>query len=62
MTHLIRSVRNEDSRDIIFNIWINEYHFQVSPEDYSDLHKIEAHYTSTFRGSLTAFKENHNNK
>ena len=31
---------------LIFDIWINEYHFQVSPEDYPDLQTIEAHYTN----------------
>ena len=43
----IRNATDQDAHqiaDLIFNIWINEYHFQVSPEDYPDLQKIEAYY------------------
>lgn len=52
MTYLIRPAKNEDSKailDLIFNIWINEYQFQVSPEDYPDLHKTEDHYVNERR-------------
>ena len=57
MTYIIRPAKNEDSKDIldlIFNIWINEYQFQVSPEDYPDLHKIEDYYSSKGGGFWVA--------
>ncbi len=31
-------------REMIFNIWKNEYHFQIQENDYPDLYHIETHY------------------
>ena len=43
----IRTATDKDSKDIldlIFNIWINEYNFDVKKEDFPDLREIEASY------------------
>lgn len=32
--------------DLLFGIWIGEYHFHVKPEDFPDLHSVETHYTN----------------
>ncbi|MES2215559.1 MAG: GNAT family N-acetyltransferase [Pseudomonadota bacterium] len=44
---MIRAVRNKDAKDIqdlIFDIWHNEYGFDVKLEDVPDLEKIEEYY------------------
>lgn len=44
----IRAAVDEDSEQIltlIFDIWINEYHFDVKQEDFPDLHAIEKYYS-----------------
>lgn len=46
----IREATNKDSNlilDLIFDIWINEYHFGVKRENFPDLHDIEKHYTKS---------------
>lgn len=43
----IRTATDKDSKDIldlIFNIWINEYKFDVKREDFPDLREIETSY------------------
>jgi len=58
---IIREATNEDSQFIlhlIFNIWINEYHFQVKREDFPDLHEIENYYTKTDGLFLVASRNN----
>ncbi len=43
----IRKATNNNSVDItnlILNIWINEYHFDVNKDDAPDLQDIESHY------------------
>jgi len=44
----IREATNRDSNfilDLIFEIWINEYHFEVKKENFPDLNEIEKYYT-----------------
>ncbi len=44
----IREATNKDSgfiRDLIFEIWINEYHFDVNRQNFPDLNDIEKYYT-----------------
>lgn len=44
---IIREATNRDSGfiiNLIFDIWINEYHFEVKKEDFPDLQEIENYY------------------
>ncbi len=45
---IIREATNDDSAfilDLIFDIWVNEYHFDVKRENFPDLHDIEKYYS-----------------
>ncbi|HSW93026.1 MAG TPA: GNAT family N-acetyltransferase [Gammaproteobacteria bacterium] len=44
----IREANNSDSThilDLIFKIWVDEYHFDVKKEHFPDLHEIEKYYS-----------------
>jgi GNAT superfamily N-acetyltransferase len=57
----IRSATDQDSEAILallFNIWINEYQFNVKKEDFPDLHKIETSYLEKGGRFLVAVHKN----
>jgi len=58
---IIKPALNKDSKvivELIFNIWQNEYHFNVVPTDFPDLQDIEGHYNTQNGHFLIAVEEN----
>ena len=59
-SYIIRPAVDADSSEIIkliFDIWQNEYHFQVHLQDYPDLQFIEEYYTHQGGGFFVALVE-----
>jgi len=47
---IIREANDQDTEQIsslIFNIWLNEYRFDINKEDYPDLKQIQKYYTDS---------------
>lgn len=58
---IIREATDNDANfiiELIFDIWINEYHFDVKREDFPDLHDIEKYYTDKGGLFLVAIANN----
>lgn len=58
---IFRKATDQDSNailDLIFDIWIKEYHFDVNREDFPDLYEIEKYYNKSDGLFLVAALDN----
>lgn len=59
---IIREASNQDADEIsalIFDIWTNEYHFDINKEDYPDLKQIQKYYSDSGGLFLVALMNAH---